>query len=164
MDKTANGKEKVTKADAYKDTIRSIVLPVDPEKINEIEKSLDEFTASQKQSISILQQQFNMMFSNKVTLQEMLNLAVLSYSMAQWTTVTLYSVDILNRRLSNIEKIVEQIAQKPTIDLSSVKSELESLKKTLISEDFVNVNNFVKRIQTDIDKYNKKKQENDLAT
>jgi hypothetical protein len=157
------GTEKMKNEEGFADPARSLILPVNSEKINEIQETLDEMAELQKRALSTLEQQHRFLFSNKPMLQQMWELTNLSYNMAQWTTVEKYAIDAIGKRLTNLERIVEEITQKLNIDLSNVKSEMENLKKTLNSEDIASVNQFVKQIQDNIEKYKSKMEENDLA-
>jgi hypothetical protein len=67
----------------------------------------------------------------------------------------MYSLDYVETRLANLESIVQGIAEKVNVDLSSLKAQVDTLHKTIKEPMFAELNEYV---QTMKDVYNRRKQ------
>jgi hypothetical protein len=164
LDKTtANFKRK-----KVKDTI--LKLDLDPRKSKEINEILDWLkTAYDKrmaQAVKIIKRQTSKNEKTHTALEA--RIAYSDHNREQNDLILGFSIDCLQKRLSDLEAIVQSITEKLKFDLPSVKTEMENLKKTLSSPEMSTVTDFVKKaLAIEAEKkaeYERKLRENDLAT
>jgi hypothetical protein len=98
-------------------------------------------------------------FGNKKTLVCLRNLVNISHEISKWTIISVYAIENINGRLSTLEKIVEEIAQKMKIDLRNVKTEMENLKTAINSPPFTTVSNFVQDMDKALAKLDKNRKD-----
>jgi hypothetical protein len=151
LDKATNGQEKVTW------TLRIDKTKVDEARIrlaktNELSRDLDNLLnfmppdAPNEVTKTILVLMKQIMFNSIMSID----------------VPVLYAVEYIEKRLATIEKIVAELTEDGKHP--NLKAEIEELKLTINSEDFKTVRGFVDNMLKQIDEYNKKREENDLAT
>lgn len=72
--------------------------------------------------------------------------------------ITNYAIDYLEKRLSNIETIVQGITEKLDINLSNLKNQIEILQKTFTQPELLEVSRFVRDVSA-VMKKGKEKQD-----
>jgi Ni,Fe-hydrogenase I large subunit len=143
-------------------------VKVDPERAKELQNKLDELQKEYVERSIQVQKKLKSFWTDKnhVALAGGLveTEAIEEHNM--W--VMNYTVEYFEKRLSNIEAIVQSITEKLDLDLPKVKEEMRSLRETLSSPEVSTVANFIKRaLKRDAKikaEYEKKMRENDLAT
>lgn len=56
------------------------------------------------------------------------------------------------KRIRNVERILQKVTEQADVDLSSIKSELNELKNTLKDPMFANIDQFIRQIKENIEK------------
>lgn len=161
MDKNEGRKEEIRKGKSTKTD--TLYLPVDVEKKNEVNGLVESIEEARLIALFVINEDEHSLFSDKRQLRRLKNLINVSYEMAQWTVVTAFALDCTSNRLAHLEKIVEVLIEKLNIDLPSVKAELREMK-TELAMPIVRMDEFVRQINEMRNKYNKVREENDLAT
>ena len=139
-------------------------LKTNPRKSKEISKHLDGLKTEYDQKFMLIEKKLKGHKPNKTRLASEAMVAYSDFNREQHDLLLGFCIDYLQTRLSDVEAIVQGITEKLDLDLPSVKTEMESLKKTLSSPEVVTISEFVKQMLTRIAEYKKRMRENDLAT
>jgi hypothetical protein len=158
LDKTTNGEEKVKTANEF------FEFNINPKKVEEINKfwrKIDESYATISKMIKKDSQSF---LSNKKAFRHIMSLVYAVHEIAKGAYVWSFAIEDAEERLVILEKIVEEVTRKLNIDLPNVKAEMEQLKATINSPAITTLSKFVQQMTKNIEEYNKKMENNDLAT
>lgn len=163
LDSKANDKEKIKREESAKNP-DLLCLSVDPEREEAIKELLDSLEKSRTSIITATNKRYNSFFSGKRTLNHIMSLINASHELARWNVISAYAIEYQTKRLDILEKVITVLIEKLYADLPNVKAEIEKVKATVDSQAFSTVSEFVQGMKKKIDEYNRKMENNDLAT
>lgn len=146
-------------------------LELNPKKTKEIDAVMDDLASDYQKRMDQAERIIKKRKSSKndkthVALEA--RIAYSDYHMERQDLLLGFCTEYLQKRLSDVEAIIQSITDKLNLDLPKVKEEMKSLKETLSSPEVSTVANFIKRAlarEAEIRaEYEKKMRENDLAT
>jgi hypothetical protein len=149
---TASKGKKVEKQQIAQEKPIQFGLRIDPEKIDELRGFLGEMHKDYSEKFADIQKRMKSFWADKshyVLLEGMLETENMIYHNI-W--IVGYAIDYLEKRMSNVEAIVQGIADKLKVDLPSLKTEVETLHKTIKEPMFEEVFKFVQSVKESAEK------------
>jgi len=156
LDKATDKREEVSS------TPRVSPLPMrfDSKRIDEFKKNYDIIESAYKGRIATIEKIQKSFWARNKGLSELA--IALNYTGLSQDLNTLgfsYSIDWLEKRLSNIEVIVQGITEKLDVDLSNIKKQIETLQNTLAQPEIAEVSKFIRDFSVKANEAKKKQKE-----
>lgn len=150
MDKATNERKKIE--EGVEDKPKLFSLRVSSERFGELQKMLGEIDQDYTQRKIEIEKRLKSFWSDKPHYELLKWIVETDYYSNRSTWITNYAINCLETRLSNIEAIVQGITEKVKIDLSSLKSEVEALRKAMSEPAFTEVAQLARSIKESIEK------------
>lgn len=129
MDKTERNKEnKIANGDTQEPTLKFRIAPERVGDLRQIILNLDReyqslLTAVDKKLVSPFSDKWHYALNKKIV--------EIEYNVARNDYVTFYALEFLESRLSTLETIVKEMAEKVASDIPTLKTQIETLHKTI---------------------------------
>lgn len=152
MDKATTDKDKKVEGDISTSTERKHSFRIDPENTKELQGILEDLHKEYAKRRALVQKNLKSFWSDKThwTIVKWITDSEESSLNNQW--VTAYAITYLEKRMANVETIVQGITDKLKVDLSSLKTEVEMLHKTIKEPMFEEVFQFVRSVKETAEK------------
>jgi hypothetical protein len=125
---------------------------VDPEKTKELQGILDENHKDYAEKLALIQKGLKSFWGDKEHFAIMESIVELEESVVNNLWVTAYTMTYMEKRMANVETIVQGITDKLKVDLSSLRTEVEMLHKTIKEPMFTEVFQFVRSVKESAEK------------
>lgn len=122
-------------------------IRVSPEKLGELRKIIEELDTEFKEKSALIDKRLKSFWADKTHSELILWNLQSDYENFRNIFTIFYAIDFLETRLSNVETILNGIAEKINVDLSNLKSEVKTLKKTFEKQEFAEVVQFVHHVK-----------------
>lgn len=153
MDKTKKQRKKVDESD-IPEPIKwpEFNVRISPERIQEYQAIVNDGIREYKTKRNLLNKALKSFWPRDKSVLELakqVQKTDFTDGMSFWTAF--FALDFIETRLSNIEIIVKSITEKLDVDLSNLKSQIETLQKTLAQPELEEVSKFVHDMYAKID-------------
>jgi hypothetical protein len=159
MDKATNGEKEVNPKKYI-----GFEFGLASDKVEEVKKFWKQTDENYMAISKIIERDSQAFLSGKKAFQHIMKLVYATSETLKWTYLSAKAIQDAQERLTVLERIVEEIAQKLDVDFTNVKAEMDQLKATINSPAITVVSKFVEQMNKNIEDYKKKMEENDLAT